>query len=168
MSDWQIAQLNIAQMLTPADSPQMAEFFDNLNRINALADRAPGFVWRLQSAIGSAVSTYYFGQAAIVNMSVWQDIESLHDYVYRSAHAEIMAKRRQWFAHLREAYSVLWWVPAGTNLTLQQAKTRLQRLQSEGPSAAAFTFKRAFPPPGPSANSDSTVPTDLDGRCSSP
>lgn len=168
MSDWQLAQLNIAQMLAPADSPQLAEFFDNLERINALADRAPGFVWRLESDPGSAISTYLFGESALVNMSVWEDAESLHDYVYRSAHAEIMAKRRQWFAHLREAYSVLWWVPAGTVPTLQEARARLQRLQSEGPSAAAFTFKRAFPPPGHPAKPDAAPRTDLDGRCPSP
>ncbi len=148
MSDWQLAQLNIAQTLAPADSPQLAEFVANLDRINALADAAPGFVWRLQSEIGGAISSHLFGEDAIVNMSVWDNIEPLHDYVYRSAHIEIMAKRKQWFEQLREAYSVLWWVPAGSIPTLMQARDKLELLRSIGPSPEAFTFKQAFPPPG--------------------
>ena len=154
MSDWQLAQLNIARMLAPADSPQLAEFFANLNRINALADAAPGFVWRLESETGSAISTHLFGESALVNMSVWGDIESLHDYVYRSAHIEIMAKRKLWFEQLREAYSVLWWVKAGSIPNLLQAREKLELLKSGGSSQAAFTFKKAFPPPGRSAEGD--------------
>lgn len=148
MTDWQFAQLNIAMPLAPADSPQLAEFIANLDRINALADAAPGFVWRLQGDTGSAISSHLFGADAIVNMSVWADAESLHDYVYRSAHIEIMAKRKQWFEQMREAYSVLWWVPAAHRPTLLEAKKKLGLLRENGPSEAAFTFKKAFPAPG--------------------
>lgn len=144
MSGWQIAQLNIAHMLAPAESPQLAEFFANLDRINALADRARGFVWRLQDEEGSATNFRPFGADVLVNMSVWVDTESLHNYVYRSAHIEIMAKRKQWFEIVREAYTVLWWIPAGTLPTLEQAQERLELLKVKGPSAEAFTFKEAF------------------------
>lgn len=147
MSDWQITQLNIAHMLAPEDSPQLAEFFANLDRINALADQAPGFVWRLQDEEGSATSFRPFAADELVNMSVWVDIESLHNYVYRSAHIEIMAKRKQWFELLREAYSVLWWIPANTIPTIEQAREKLDLLRLKGPSSEAFTFKSAFPSP---------------------
>ena len=140
MSGWHIAQLNIAQMLAPAESPQLTEFFANLDRINALADQAPGFVWRLQDEEGSATSFRPFGADVLVNMSVWVDIESLHNYVYRSAHIEIMAKRKQWFEILRETYSVLWWIPADTLPTLHQAQQTLDLLKMKGPNPGAFTF----------------------------
>ncbi len=163
MSDWQLAQLNIAQTLAPADSPQLAEFIANLDRINALADAAPGFVWRLQGEIGSAISSHLFGGDAIVNMSVWGDIESLHNYVYRSAHIEIMAKRKQWFEHLREAYSVLWWLPAGSIPTLIQAREKLELLRSNGSSQEAFTFKQPFSHPGQAASKHG--PDEFDEGC---
>lgn len=150
MSDWQIAQLNIAQMLAPADSPQLAEFFADLDRINALADRASGFVWRLQDEEGSATNFRPFAADILVNMSVWRDIESLHNYVYRSAHIEIMAKRKEWFELLCEAYSVLWWIPAESIPTIEQAREKLELLKTNGPSQEAFTFKQAFPAPSES------------------
>ena len=155
MSDWQLAQFNIAHLLAPAESPQLAEFFANLDRINALADQAPGFVWRLQDEGGSATNFRPFAADELVNMSVWVDTESLHNYVYRSAHVEIMAKRKQWFEMLREAYSVLWWIPAGSLPTLQQAQEKLNLLRMNGPSAQAFTFKDTFPSPFYSAAADS-------------
>ena len=147
MSGWHIAQLNIAQMLAPAESLQLTEFFANLDRINALADQAPGFVWRLQDEEGSATSFRPFGADVLVNMSVWADIESLHNYVYRSAHIEIMAKRKQWFNFLRETYSVLWWIPADTRPTLLQAQQTLDLLRMKGPNSGAFTFNDAFASP---------------------
>lgn len=142
MSGW-----HIAQMLAPAESAQLTEFFANLDRINALADQAPGFVWRLQDEEGSATSFRPFGADVLVNMSVWVDIESLHNYVYRSAHIEIMAKRKQWFEILRETYSVLWWIPADTLPTLHQAQQTLDLLKMKGPNPGAFTFYDAFPSP---------------------
>ena len=166
MSDWLIAQLNTAHMLAPADSPQLAEFFANLDRINALADEAPGFVWRLQDEEGSATNFRPFGADVLVNMSVWVDIESLHNYVYRSAHIEIMAKRKQWFEILREAYSVLWWIPAGTLPTLQQAQEKLDLLRMKGSGSEAFTFKDAFPSPAHSGAGDSLGVRHFDDRYS--
>ena len=146
MSDYHLAQLNIAQMKFEIDSPELVDFVARLEEVNALADDSPGFVWRLQMDTGDATAIDFFGPDFLVNMSVWQDIESLHDYVYRSAHKEVLARRKEWFARMLEAYSVLWWIPAGSIPTLEEAAQRLQQLQNHGPSAAAFTFKQKFPP----------------------
>lgn len=155
MSDWQLAQLNVAQLLAPAESPQLAEFFANLDRINALADQAPGFLWRLQDEQGSATNFRPFGEDVLVNISIWADIEPLHNYVYRSEHIVIMAKRKQWFEILRDAYSVLWWIPAGTFPTMEQAHEKLELLGMKGASSEAFTFKDSFPSPEHSGSGDS-------------
>ena len=126
----------------------MQEFVDNLDRINALADKAPGFVWRLQTEDGDATSIDYFGDSIIVNMSVWENIPSLHAFVYRTVHKEIMAKRRQWFERLDQAYTVLWWIPTDHLPDLNESSDKLSQLRSRGPSPAAFTFKKAFDPQG--------------------
>lgn len=151
MSDYNLAQLNIAAMKYPIDSPEMSEFVDNLDRINALADEAPGFVWRLQTGEGDATSIDFFGPGILVNMSVWADVRSLHDYVYRSAHAAVMSRRREWFDRMRENYTVLWWIPEGCVPTLEDARERLWKLRAAGPTPEAFTFKRTFPAPGVTA-----------------
>ncbi len=144
---WQLAQLNIARMLAPIDSPELSEFVENLDRINEMADSAPGFIWRLQSADGDATEFRHFGEDYLVNMSVWADVDSLSEYVYRTAHADIMRKRRQWFDRMHEAFSVLWWVPAGHQPDLAEAEQRLQMLRENGPGAEAFTFAKPFPAP---------------------
>lgn len=153
MSRYHLAQLNIAQMKYPLESAGMADFVANLDRVNALADDSPGFIWRLQDEDGDATGIRYFGPETLVNMSVWRDVASLHDFVYRSAHAAIMSRRKEWFERMREAYTVLWWVPRGKVPGLDEASHRLERLRSRGPTAAAFTFKKAFPAPDTVANS---------------
>lgn len=147
-----LAQLNIARMKYSLDSPDMQEFMDNLDRINSLADQAPGFVWRLQTEEGDATSIDYFGDETIVNLSVWRDLRTLHAYVYRSGHAKIMSKRKQWFDRMQQAYTVLWWVPAGHLPDLDEANERLSLLRRGGPSPDAFTFKQAFDPEGDKLN----------------
>jgi hypothetical protein len=142
----QIAQLNVAKMKYEFDDPRMQDFIDRLDEINALADHAPGFVWRLQTDEGNATAIDYFGVDTLVNMSVWDDMASLHAYVYRSAHNEVMARRKLWFDRLQAAYSVLWWVPRGHIPTIEEAAGRLDLLRAQGPSARAFTFKQTFPP----------------------
>lgn len=122
----------------------MADFVANLDRINTLAESSPGFVWRLQTAAGDATGIRVFGGDILVNMSVWVDVESLHNYTYRTAHTEIMRQRKAWFQRMDEAYSVLWWVPCGHLPTLDEAKQRLEQLNSDGPTARAFTFKKVF------------------------
>jgi hypothetical protein len=140
-----LAQLNIVKLKFAIDAPELADFFARFEEINALADESPGFVWRLQIDDDDATAIDYFGPEYLVNMSVWTDVASLHSYVYRSAHSEVMARRKQWFDRMLEAYSVLWWIPAGTVPTIAQAGERLQRLRQNGPTAEAFTFKQIFP-----------------------
>jgi hypothetical protein len=147
MTSYHLAQLNIARLLAPIDSPTLVDFVANLDRINALAEASPGYVWRLKSDAGDATSIRPFGEDYIVNLSVWEDIESLHNYVYRSGHIEIMRRRKEWFGKMAQAYSVLWWVPRGHIPTALEAKERLMLLQSDGPTGQAFTFKKPYPAP---------------------
>jgi hypothetical protein len=147
MASYELAQLNIAQMRTPIDAPEMADFVANLDRINALAESAPGFVWRLQSDEGNATAFRPFGDSTLVNLSVWSSVEPLNDYVYKSAHVEIMKRRKEWFDRMQDAYMVLWWVPAGHRPDEAEAMLRLQSLRALGPTERAFTFKQTFPAP---------------------
>jgi hypothetical protein len=147
MEDYELAQLNIALMVAPLDSSVMADFVANLDKINALAERSPGYVWRLQTDDGDDTAERPFGEDYLINLSVWKDIESLYNYVYKSAHLEIMRRRKEWFERMREAYTVLWWVPTGHRPTVAEAKDKLEQLRFLGPSADAFTFKKPFPPP---------------------
>jgi hypothetical protein len=147
MAEFHLAQFNMARLLAPLDDPQLAEFVGSLERINTLADDSPGFVWRLQGDGGDATSLRPFGEDVIVNMSLWESVEALFDFVYRTAHAPVMAKRRQWFTKPDGVYTVLWWVKAGHIPTAEDARARLDILQRKGPSPAAFTFKTRFPPP---------------------
>jgi len=147
MSAYELAQLNVALMREPLTSPGMADFVANLDRINALAERSPGFVWRLQTEDGDATALRPLGEDILVNVSVWRDVESLNRYVYDSAHVEIMRRRKEWFERMREAYVVLWWVPRGHRPDVSEAIARLDLLRAKGPTTEAFTFRRAFLPP---------------------
>jgi hypothetical protein len=148
MSAYELAQLNIGIIKGPMDSPIMAAFAANLDRINALAERSPGFVWRLQTEAGNATAIRPFeNENMLVNMSVWRDVESLNTYVYDSAHVEIMRRRREWFERMDEAFLVLWWVPKGHRPSVTEAIAKLELLRAKGPSPEAFTFRRAFAPP---------------------
>ncbi|WP_432723573.1 DUF3291 domain-containing protein [Jeongeupia wiesaeckerbachi] len=147
MPTYQLAQLNIATLLAPLDSPQLAGFVSELDRINALAEAAPGFVWRLQDEAGDATALRPFGDDVLVNMSVWDSVDALHDYTYRSDHAQIFRRRRDWFAKPTEAHMVLWWVPHGHRPTPAEAAERLGRLQRHGPTPHAFSFRDPCPPP---------------------
>ncbi len=148
MSAFQLAQLNIGIIKAPMDSPVMADFAANLDRINALAESTPGFVWRLQTEEGDATAIRPFeNENMLVNMSVWRDVESLNKYVYASAHVELMRRRREWFERMDQAFLVLWWVPAGHQPSVDEALARLELLRTKGPTAEAFTFRQAFPAP---------------------
>jgi len=144
---YHIAQVNIGRMKGPLDDPAMAGFVNRLEEINALADRSPGFVWRLQASNGNA--TYvrpYDDQSILVNMSVWETVEALKRYVYHTAHAELLRQREAWFEKFASVYAALWWVPAGHIPGVDEAKKRLAHLEAHGPSQFAFTFKTVFPP----------------------
>jgi len=153
MSQYELAQLNIAMMKEPLDSPRMADFVANLERINALAESSPGFVWRLETEEGDATALRPLGDSTLVNMSVWKDVASLNHYVYKTAHVEIMRRRKEWFDRMSEAHMVLWWVPQGHRPSVVQAIERLQLLRTQGPGPDAFTFRHAFPPPDAQAAS---------------
>lgn len=148
MRAWHIAQLNVGRTVAPPGSPQIADFMAALDGINALADASPGFVWRLQSDSGNATDIKVSDDPqSLVNMSVWDSIEALFDFVYRTAHTRIMARRREWFDKPLDAYQVLWWIPAGHLPTVQEALERLEHLRRHGPGPRAFTFKERYPQP---------------------
>ena len=142
-----LAQLNIARSVAPIDDPAMADFMANLDRINALGEAAPGFVWRLKDESGSATAIRAFDDPLIiVNLTVWTSIEALRGFAYRSDHAEVFRRRREWFVPLDGPNLVLWWVPVGHIPTVAQAREHLDLLAANGPTAQAFTLKTAFPP----------------------
>jgi len=162
VSNYHIAQLNIAKLLAPIDSPQLSDFVANLDGINALAEESPGFVWRLQTEEGDATGIDYFGSDKIVNLSLWDSVDALHNYVYRSAHVDIMRRKKEWFHRMGEAYMVLWWVPEGHIPSIDEAAQKLNTLRECGPSTEAFTFKKPFPSP----NEITSVPIGtLGGEC---
>jgi len=145
-----LAQINIGRLRAPMDAPQTAGFAQNLDRINALAESQPGFVWRLTGEGNNATDLTFFDDPMIlVNLSVWTDVEALAAFVYRSGHREVMRRRAEWF-HKMEVFMGLWWVAAGHIPTPQEGIARLEILRRLGPSAEAFTFRQPFPPPGAS------------------
>jgi hypothetical protein len=149
---YHIAQVNIGRMRGPIDSEIMAGFVGLLDEINALADRSPGFVWRLQTEAGDATTLQPYDDARIIlNMSVWENVEDLKSYVYNSAHAAVMRRRKEWFEKFDGLYMTMWWVKAGHIPTMEEARERLDRLTQYGESEQAFTFKRIFPDPDQSA-----------------
>ncbi|GLZ16356.1 hypothetical protein Acsp04_65910 [Actinomadura sp. NBRC 104425] len=149
MTEHHLAQINVAALKEPLDAPGMAEFVSLLDPVNALADRSPGFVWRLVGeGANDATGVRPVGADVIVNMSVWESREALWDFVYRSAHLEALRRRREWFRRHVEAHQALWWVPAGRIPTVEEGVERLELLRERGPSPAAFTFRDFYTPEG--------------------
>ncbi len=150
MPAYHIAQYNIARMRAPLDDPLMEGFVARLDELNHLADRTPGFVWR-HTADGADDSTsvrpYPDDLMLIINLSVWESIDALHAFTYRSAHGPAYAARHRWFERMDGPSLVLWWVPAGHRPGVGEAKARLDLLRERGPTPEAFTMKRRFPPP---------------------
>jgi Domain of unknown function (DUF3291) len=141
----QLASLNIGRLLAPLDSPQIAGFVAALEPLNRLADASPGFVWRLQTDAGDATSIRPFDDDLIlVNLAVWESLESLRAFVYSSAHVQVLRQRMAWFERLAAAHMVLWWVEPGHIPTVAEAVDRLERLRRDGPTPAAFTFRTPF------------------------
>src|SRR3954470_5149180 len=157
-----LAQVNVMRLRAGLDAPELAAFVAALAPVNAVADGAPGFVWRLQTAAGDATALRIFGDdTLLVNMSTWRSLQALTDYVYRSAHAEIMRRRREFAIPIVEAYVALWWVPRGHQPTIAEAEERLRHLRARGPSPFAFGVRTPFPPPGASV----TPPPRDDDAC---
>jgi hypothetical protein len=146
---WELAQINVGRLIAPSDDPRVRPFFDALDRVNALADAAPGFIWRLQSESGNATDIQSTADPLfLINISVWRDADALFQFVYQSAHTPEMARRREYFDRFDGAYQALWWVPAGHRPSIDEGLSRLWRLDRHGPSVHAFTFKARFAEPG--------------------
>jgi len=141
----QLAQINIARLRAPLEDPATAEFVESLARINALADEAQGFVWRLQTEGGDASAIRaYDDELMIVNLSVWTSLEALAEYVYRSGHVAFLRRRREWFETSEDAHVALWWVQPGRRPDVAEGRERLARLRLHGPGPEAFTFREPY------------------------
>ncbi|WP_055483478.1 DUF3291 domain-containing protein [Sphaerimonospora mesophila] len=137
-----LAQLNVAQLIAPLDAPQLADFVAALEPINAIADTAPGFVWRLKGGDQPTDTVKHdYGDHLLVNFSVWESREALWNFVYRSPHLPVLRRRREWFHRVAEPYTVMWWVPRGYTPSLEEGMARLDLLRSQGPTSEAFTFQ---------------------------
>jgi len=143
-----LAQLNIAEALAAMDDPLMMDFVNNTERINALAEKHPGFVWRLkgEESDDSYGIQAFENERILVNMSVWKDKDALFDYVYGSGHIEVLKRKKEWFSKSVKAHMVLWYVSEGHIPMLEEAKERLLYLQTHGESPYAFSFKSNFSP----------------------
>ena len=160
MSHYELAQINIGRLIAPVTAPEIAGFADNLDRINALAETMPGFVWRLRGAGNNATDIAAFADPLMaINMSVWTDIQALAAFVYRTAHRDIMRQRAAWFEKM-ELFQCLWWVPENHRPQPEEGIAKLNILRDRGPTQDAFTFRVPFPKPG----SDTGVSPILD-RC---
>ena len=148
MAAWHLAQINIGRLRAPIDAPEIADFANNLDPINALAEASPGFVWRLQDESGNATGIRFDPDPLLaLNMSVWESIESLEAFVRKTAHADFFKRRREWFERMGEAYMTLWWIEAGHLPSIEEGVERLDHLRTHGPTAHAFTFGQSFSPP---------------------
>jgi heme-degrading monooxygenase HmoA len=148
---YQLAQANVAYALAPHDDPRMAEYMARLDEINQLADASPGFVWRYLTDSRDPAQREFDDPRVLFNMSVWDSIEALHAYTYRTAHAEVYAARKRWFADVKALVGghalAMWWIPRGELPTVADAKERLAAIVANGPTERAFTFKQRFAPP---------------------
>jgi len=148
LGGWYLAEINIARARAPLTDPLMAGFVARLDEINQLAEKSPGFIWRLTGEGGSASSYLHLDhdERLIVNMSVWTSVEALHQYVYRSGHAAVYRARRDWFEPLGVPFA-LWWIKIGEIPSVDDGRRRLEMLARLGPTPDAFTFKQRFEPP---------------------
>jgi heme-degrading monooxygenase HmoA len=151
MGSYQIAQANVAYALADHDDPRIAEYIARLDEMNQLADRSPGFVWRYLTDSRDPAQREFADPRVLFNMSVWDSIDALHAYTYRTAHAEVYAARRRWFADVGAVIGghalAIWWIPQGERPTVGDAQARLAMITSHGPSPRAFSFKQRFDPP---------------------
>jgi Domain of unknown function (DUF3291) len=163
---FQLAQVNVARLAAPLNDPVLADFVAALDPVNAAADQAPGFVWRLQTEDGNSTAIQAFtwdtagSVGVIVNMSVWTDVEHLAAFVFGEMHRQVLRRRRQWFQSMREAHVACWWVAAGHRPTTGEAEDRVRHLRAHGPTARAFTLRSSYPPPG----ADQPEPRSVTGR----
>jgi len=150
VASFHLAQVNIGRFRAPIGDPIMEDFRNALEPVNALADASPGFVWRLQTEDGdaTAVRPYPDDDLMAINLSVWESLESLQRFVYKSHHVHTLRGRSQWFEPIEGPILALWWIPAGHIPTVAEATERLASLKAHGPTPRAFTFRTPFPAPG--------------------
>jgi hypothetical protein len=140
-----LAQINVGRLLYPINDPRIAEFVDNLDAVNALADRSPGFVWRLQDDSGNATQiSAYEDPEIILNMSVWTTPEALYEFAYKTVHRRFVQRRKEWFQLFGAQYLALWWIEEGRPPVIGDGQRRLAHLERYGPTAWAFNFRRLF------------------------
>ena len=143
-----LAQINIAKLIAPLDDPRIASFVAQLDEINALAEESPGFVWRLKTESGNATDIPYCDDPFVIpNMSVWESIEALQKFVYRSRHIEVFRDRAKWFEKASKPMYCLWWVPEGRRPTVEEGRERLEHYQRHGATPYSFWFSQQFPAP---------------------
>ncbi|HUJ07035.1 MAG TPA: DUF3291 domain-containing protein [Streptosporangiaceae bacterium] len=148
-----LAQVNIARLRAPLEDPLLADFVAALDPVNAAADAAPGFIWRLQTEDGNATAVRAFewdaagSEGVIVNMSVWESVEALAAFVFSPEHRPVLRRRREWFEKMAEAHTALWWIDPGAMPTTAEAEARVRHLRAHGPTPHAFTLREHFPPP---------------------
>lgn len=140
---YHLAQLNIAELKYPADSPELADFVANIDRINQIAESHEGFVWRLLEDSHQVFDPSVY----LVNLSIWKSMEALKEFTYQTAHVEIMRRRKEWFEDMTSNSLVLWWVPSGHKPSVKEAKAKLELLDQSGPGPEAFSFQTFFPSP---------------------
>jgi len=141
-----LAQINIGRLIAPVDDPKIAEFVAQLDPVNALADTAPGFVWRLQSSSGNATDIVYNDDPfVIVNMSVWESVEALRDFVYKSNHLDVLRDRANWFEKMEKPHYCLWWIPSTHIPTVAEGRERLEHYQQYGATPFSFWFSKLYP-----------------------
>ena len=143
-----LAQLNIAKLVAPQDDPRVAPFFENLLRINQLGDQSPGFVWRLQddSGLGATEIKAWDDPLMILNLTVWESVEALRAYTYKTEHVAFLRRRLEFFEPHDGPHLALWWVPEGHIPTVEDALERIDHLAANGPSEKAFTFASIHEP----------------------
>jgi hypothetical protein len=165
MKHYHLAQINTGRVLGPIGSEIMKEFVDNLDRVNAIADQSPGFVWRLQTEDGNATSVQVFDDPMqLLNLSVWESVETLKEFVYKTVHASFVKRRYEWFEKFPKPYIAMWWIPAGHIPTPIEARERLEFLQRHGETPVAFSFRKMFATPDAPEAVATESPVSYHGR----
>ncbi|MEU7058247.1 DUF3291 domain-containing protein [Streptomyces sp. NPDC046197] len=154
MTGFHLAQVNIGRIVAPLDSPELADFVAQLPEINALAERSPGFVWRMVDDEGEDATGFRPDEnddMILINCSVWESVEALRNFIYHTDHLRVLSRRREWFQRLAEAHQALWWIPAGHRPSIAEAMERVAFVREHGPGPLAFTFRDPYPAPARTA-----------------
>jgi len=156
--EYHLAQCNIGKLIEALDHPDTAEFVEGLDPINAIAEASPGFVWRLTDDDGGS-SSYVEVEGlndpkAIVNYSIWEDLESLKTFMFKTHHVDFLRRRKDWFEPSTEATSACWWIAAGEIPSVDEAYRRVLTLRQDGPTDQAWPINSPFPKPPPGSNAE--------------